>query len=74
MTPTTKQITFAQSLYSKHAATNKRVTGFVMPHADFREHMTWMGYDPNNKRDVSRYIDGFMRARIEAQIAVRTGR
>lgn len=70
MTPTAKQITFAASLFNSIAA-NSAKHGAPLSRKDYREDMIWLEMDPDNRADVSKYIDLHMTAKAEARMTMR---
>jgi hypothetical protein len=67
--PTEKQIATATRFFRDHAKMHAN-HGFTARHADYRAEMIWIGYNPDCRRDTSRYIGMFIQARRDARMAL----
>jgi hypothetical protein len=69
MTPTAKQIAAATRFFWQHAKISAR-HGTPTRHADYRAEMLWIGYNPDCRRDTSRYIGMFIQAKRDARMTL----
>lgn len=67
---TTKQIALATKLFNKIATTSAK-HGCPLSRKTFREDMAWLEMNPDNRADVSKYIDMHMTAKHDAAVYLR---